>query len=149
MRQVHTRAVEAVVGRLLMAACADTSVSVRRTVLKSVQAPSSLDTYLAQAAWCALALLPQCPEYCNAAPFQTWVAVGEHDLSIHAPSVPIAACARCSWRGLAGGVVGRLAGLNPAYIMPAARKHLMQLLNDMEHSPDSKQREGARVFLEV
>jgi FKBP12-rapamycin complex-associated protein len=46
-------------------------------------------------------------------------------------------------RGLAVGVVGRLAGLNPAYIMPAARRHLMQLLNDMEHSPDSKQREGA------
>ena len=50
-------------------------------------------------------------------------------------------------RGLAVGVVGRLAGLNPAYIMPAARKHLMQLLNDMEHSPDSKQREGAWLFL--
>lgn len=42
-------AVEAVVSRLLMAACADTSVSVRRTVLQSVQAPSPLDTYLAQA----------------------------------------------------------------------------------------------------
>jgi FKBP12-rapamycin complex-associated protein len=50
--QVHTRAVEAVVGRLLMAACTDTSVSVRKTVLKSIQAPSSLDTYLAQADWC-------------------------------------------------------------------------------------------------
>ena len=47
-----------------------------------------------------------------------------------------------SVRGLAVGVVGRLAGLNPAYILPAARKHLMQLLNDMEHSPDSKQRQG-------
>ena len=47
--QAHTLAVEAVVSRLLMAACADTSVSVRRTVLQSVQAPSPLDTYLAQA----------------------------------------------------------------------------------------------------
>ena len=46
-------------------------------------------------------------------------------------------------RALAVGVVGRLASLNPAYILPAARKHLMQLLNDMGHSPDSKQREGA------
>lgn len=45
-------------------------------------------------------------------------------------------------RALAVGVVGRLASLNPAYILPAARKHLMQLLNDMGHSPDSKQREG-------
>ena len=45
-------------------------------------------------------------------------------------------------RALAVGVAGRLAALNPAYIMPALRKHLMQLLSDMELSPDSKQREG-------
>lgn len=45
-------------------------------------------------------------------------------------------------RALAVGVAGRLASLNPAYIMPALRKHLMQLLSDMELSPDSKQREG-------
>ena len=51
--QAHTRAVEAVVGRLLMAACADTSVSVRKTVLRSIQAASPLDTYLAQADWCS------------------------------------------------------------------------------------------------
>jgi len=50
----HVRAVEAVVARLLMAACADTSLSVRRTVLRSMQAASPLDTYLAQADWCAL-----------------------------------------------------------------------------------------------
>jgi len=37
-----------------MAACADTSLSVRRTVLQSMQAASPLDTYLAQADWCAL-----------------------------------------------------------------------------------------------
>ena len=47
--QAHTLAVEAVVSRLLMAACADTSVSVRRTVLQAIQAPSLLDSYLAQA----------------------------------------------------------------------------------------------------
>ena len=51
-----------------------------------------------------------------------------------------------SVRALAVGVVGRLAGLNPAYILPAARKHLMQLLNDMELSPDSKQREGQQLL---
>lgn len=52
-RAQHVRAVEAVVARLLMAACADTSLSVRRTVLQSMQAASPLDAYLAQADWCA------------------------------------------------------------------------------------------------
>lgn len=47
-----------------------------------------------------------------------------------------------SVRALAISAVGRLAGLNPGYILPAARKHLIQLLNDMEHSPDSRQRQG-------
>ena len=50
-RAQHVRAVEAVVARLLMAACADTSLSVRRTVLQSMQAASPLDAYLAQADW--------------------------------------------------------------------------------------------------
>ena len=47
-----------------------------------------------------------------------------------------------SVRAFAINVVGRLASLNPGYILPAARKHLIQLLNDMEHSPDSRQRQG-------
>lgn len=47
--QMHIRVVEAVVGRLLMAACADGSIAVRRAILYSVQEPSSLDIYLAQA----------------------------------------------------------------------------------------------------
>jgi hypothetical protein len=46
-------------------------------------------------------------------------------------------------RGLAIRLVGRLAERNPAYVNPALRKHLLQLLHDMEHSPDNKAREGA------
>lgn len=46
---MHIRVVEAVVSRLLMAACADGSLAVRRAILHSVQEPSSLDMYLAQA----------------------------------------------------------------------------------------------------
>lgn len=45
-------------------------------------------------------------------------------------------------RALAIEVAGRLSGMNPAYVMPQLRRHLMQLLNDMDHSPDSRQREG-------
>lgn len=43
---------------------------------------------------------------------------------------------RCAALSLAG----RLSGLNPAYVNPALRRHLLQLLADMEHSPDSKHR---------
>lgn len=46
-------------------------------------------------------------------------------------------------RGLAIMVVGRLALRNPAYVMPALRRHLMQLLNDMNTAQDYSQREGA------
>jgi hypothetical protein len=41
--------------------------------------------------------------------------------------------------------VGRLAGRNPAHINPAMRRHLLQLLTDMEHSPDSRLREGKQL----
>ena len=49
-------------------------------------------------------------------------------------------------RGLAIEVAGRLSVKNPAYVMPQLRRHLMQLLNDMDHSPDSLQREGEHRF---
>ncbi|CAG9463067.1 unnamed protein product [Pedinophyceae sp. YPF-701] len=50
-------------------------------------------------------------------------------------------------RQLAISVVGRLAPLNPAYVLPALRKHLQQLLSDMDHAPDCKQREHAAGLL--
>ncbi len=53
-------------------------------------------------------------------------------------------------RGLAIDVAGRLSVKNPAYVMPQLRRHLMQLLNDMDHSPDSLQREGGhRLGLDI
>ena len=45
-------------------------------------------------------------------------------------------------RALAIRLAGRLAAMNPAYVLPALRNHLQQLLTDMERSPDSRQREG-------
>jgi FKBP12-rapamycin complex-associated protein len=41
-------------------------------------------------------------------------------------------------RATAVRLVGRLAAWNPAYVAPALRRHLLQLLTDMEHSPDSR-----------
>lgn len=45
-------------------------------------------------------------------------------------------------RGVAVDLAGRLGRVNPAVVLPALRRHLMQLLADLEHSPDSRQREG-------
>ena len=38
--------------------------------------------------------------------------------------------------------IGRVSARNPAYAMPALRRHLTQLLGDMNHAPESRQREG-------
>ena len=46
-------------------------------------------------------------------------------------------------RSLTIQLAGHISGANPAYVLPALRRHLMQLLSDMDHSPDSRQREGA------
>lgn len=46
-------------------------------------------------------------------------------------------------RSLTIQLAGHISATNPAYVMPALRRHLMQLLSDMDHSPDSRQREGA------
>ena len=50
-------------------------------------------------------------------------------------------------RALAIQLAGRLAPRNPAYVLPALRNHLRQLLADMERSPDSRQREGMLTYL--
>eukprot|EP00887_Chlorella_sp_A99_P006163 scaffold3.g6163.t1 len=52
-------------------------------------------------------------------------------------------------RSLAIQLAGHLSATNPAYVMPALRRHLMQLLSDMDHSPDSRQREESVKLLGV
>ena len=54
-----------------------------------------------------------------------------------------------SVRSLAIQLAGHISGANPAYVMPALRRHLMQLLADMDHSPDSRQREESARLLGV
>eukprot|EP00897_Mesotaenium_endlicherianum_P005918 jgi/Mesen1/5354/ME000267S04502 len=50
-------------------------------------------------------------------------------------------------RELAITLAGRLATRNPAYVLPALRRHLVQLLVDLEHSTDSRQREESARLL--
>jgi FKBP12-rapamycin complex-associated protein len=50
-------------------------------------------------------------------------------------------------RATAVKLVGRLASWNPAYVAPALRRHLLQLLTDMDNSPDSKQRDDSAYLI--
>lgn len=50
-------------------------------------------------------------------------------------------------RRLAIWMAGRLSEQNPAYVLPALRCHLVRLLNDLEQSPDSKNREESAQLL--
>ncbi|KAK8942075.1 Serine/threonine-protein kinase TOR [Platanthera guangdongensis] len=50
-------------------------------------------------------------------------------------------------RELAISMAGRLSEKNPAYVLPALRRHLMQLLTYLDHSTDSKCREESAKLL--
>lgn len=50
-------------------------------------------------------------------------------------------------RELAITMAGRLADRNPAYVLPALRRHLQQLLTDLQYSVDSKSREESAKLL--
>ena len=52
-------------------------------------------------------------------------------------------------RVLAVRLCGRLSYLNPAYVLPALRQHLLQLLEDLESAADSKHREESAILLGV
>eukprot|EP00884_Botryococcus_braunii_P019426 jgi/Botrbrau1/6167/Bobra.0344s0008.1 len=110
------RVVEAIVQRLLQAACSDVDVGVRKAILDALQKSPALDPFLSQAD-CVRAL---------------FVTLTDEATII---------------RGLAITLVGRLALLNPAYVMPALRKHLMRLLNDLDNATDYNQREESAALL--
>jgi hypothetical protein len=45
--------------------------------------------------------------------------------------------------------VGRLAKRNPAYVLPALRRHLLQLLVELEHSADTAHKESSARLLGI
>lgn len=50
-------------------------------------------------------------------------------------------------RSLAIRLAGHLLSVNPAYVGPALRRHMLQLIVDMDSSPDSQQREESAKLL--
>ena len=112
------RAIDNIVQRLLGSAVADSSMSVRRTVLESLATGDALDNHLAQAE--SLRSL--------------FIALNDESPAVRSLGIKLA---------------GHLSSVNPAYVGPALRRHLLQLLSDMEHSPDSRQREDSAQLLGV
>ena len=93
----HARIVEKAVMRLLMAAVADLSQRVQRTVLSALlDSNGCLDEYLAEAD-CLRCL---------------FVALNDESKAVRAMAIRL---------------VGRLAAWNPAYVCPALRRHLLQV----------------------
>lgn len=44
--------------------------------------------------------------------------------------------------------IGRLSGVNPAYVMPSLRKVLVQLLTELEHSGIGRNKEQGAIMLD-
>ncbi|XP_077223933.1 target of rapamycin isoform X2 [Tasmannia lanceolata] len=110
------RLIEEIVEKLLIAAVADSDVSVRQSVFLSLHENGGFDEFLAQAD--SLSAI--------------FVALNDEDFDV---------------RELAISVAGRLSEKNPAYVLPALRRHLIQLLTHLEQSADSKCREESARLL--
>ena len=109
--------VEAICGRLVVSAVADPDVSVRRVLLWSLRRGGPAVMEALASADCMRAL---------------FAALNDE-------------CPRC--RLYAIELVGALSLANPAYAQPALRQHLLQLLGDLEHAADGKQREESARLL--
>lgn len=98
--------------RLLASAVADPSIGVRRTVLEALLVGGESLDSHLAQAEVLRSL---------------FVALNDESSSVRALAIQLA---------------GHISDVNPAYAGPALRRHLLQLLSDMDHSPDSRQREG-------
>ena len=120
LKTSERRIIDAVVQRLLLSAVADPSVGVRKTVLDAL----------------SLGEIHVLDSHLGQAESLRSLFVALNDES---PTV----------RSLAIQLSGKLCSVNPAYVRPALRKHLLQLLGDMEYSPDPKQREDSAKLLGI
>ncbi|XP_051146490.1 serine/threonine-protein kinase TOR isoform X2 [Andrographis paniculata] len=110
------RLIEEIVEKLLIAAVADSDVTVRRSIFSSLHDNRGFDDFLAQAD-CLTAI---------------FAALNDEDFEV---------------REFAISVAGRLSEKNPAYVLPALRRHLIQLLTYLKQSADSKCREESAKLL--
>ncbi|CAI7855818.1 unnamed protein product [Closterium sp. NIES-53] len=118
MRKKRRGIVEDMLERLLVSSVADVDASVRKAVLACLSAPAST----------ALDSFLAQPDCLRA----LFIALNDETYDVREQAVLLA---------------GRLATRNPAYVLPALRRHLVRLLGDVEHSGDSRLREdGARLL---
>ncbi|OIW11181.1 hypothetical protein TanjilG_22988 [Lupinus angustifolius] len=115
------RLVEELVEKLLISAVADADVTVRHSIFTSLHGDRGFDEYLAQA------------DNLSA----VFAALNDESLALQDFVV----------REYAISLSGRLSEKNPAYVLPALRRHLIQLLTYLEQSADSKCKEESAKLL--
>ncbi|KAL6013172.1 hypothetical protein ACLOJK_003664 [Asimina triloba] len=123
-----------IVAKLLIAAVADPDVNVRLSVFLALHGNGGFDEFLAQADSLSaifVALNDEKP-----------LAISQSDWVVRSVVVDF------DVREIAISVAGRLSEKNPAYVLPALRRHLIQLLMYLEQSSaDSKCREESAKLL--
>ncbi|MCH83532.1 serine/threonine-protein kinase TOR-like, partial [Trifolium medium] len=115
------RLVEELVEKLLISAVTDADVTVRHSIFTSVHGDRGFDEYLAQADNLSAVFAALNDEHVVLQDFD----VREYTIS----------------------VAGRLSEKNPAYVLPALRRYLIQLLTYLGQSADSKCKEESAKLI--
>ncbi|KAK3011996.1 hypothetical protein RJ639_011254, partial [Escallonia herrerae] len=115
---IYARCGGAHCGKLLIAAVADADVNVRHSIFSSLHGNGGFDDFLAQAD--SLTAI--------------FAAFNDELMDFEVREYAIS-------------VAGRLSEKNPAYVLPALRRHLIQLLTYLRQSADSKCREESAKLL--
>ncbi|KAJ6385559.1 hypothetical protein OIU77_028693 [Salix suchowensis] len=121
------RLVEELVEKLLIAAVADADITVRQSIFSSLHGNRGFDNFLAQA------------DSLSA----VFAALNDENLEYTIPLLIV----DFDVREYAISVAGRLSEKNPAYVLPALRRHLIQLLTYLKQSADNKCREESAKLL--
>ncbi|KAJ6692351.1 ATAXIA TELANGIECTASIA MUTATED ATM -RELATED [Salix purpurea] len=155
------RLVEELVEKLLIAAVADADITVRQSIFSSLHGNRGFDNFLAQAdslsavfaalndevcMW-LLDILHLMEDFYGYAILSCLVNGLLTLLYVSISSVLKSCTEDFDVREYAISVAGRLSEKNPAYVLPALRRHLIQLLTYLKQSADNKCREESAKLL--
>ncbi|KAJ0103480.1 hypothetical protein Patl1_04055 [Pistacia atlantica] len=136
------RLIEELVEKLLIAAVADADVTVCHSIFSSLHGNRGFDEFLAQAESLSAVFAALNDETRGGS--DGFVAVGLDLWRLESAEKTIM---DFDVRENAISVAGRLSQKNPAYVLPALRRHLIQLLTYLDQSADNKCREESAKLL--
>ncbi|KAJ6716454.1 SERINE/THREONINE-PROTEIN KINASE TOR, partial [Salix koriyanagi] len=146
------RLVEELVEKLLIAAVADADITVRQSIFSSLHGNRGFDNFLAQADSLSAVFAALNDESIENVrekiPKRAHLFIDmEKFWHTLAPSFSSFMFSDFDVREYAISVAGRLSEKNPAYVLPALRRHLIQLLTYLKQSADNKCREESAKLL--